>query len=543
MAKKVLHGDEARKKLKKGVDTLANAVKVTMGPRGKLVVLGRSYGNPVVTKDGVSVAKDIELADAVENMGAQIIKQAAIKTGDNAGDGTTTATVIAQKIISEGFKNIAAGANPVQVRSGIEKSVEFVTNEFKKNSKTISAPDEIKQVATVSSNNNIEIGEMISTLMSKVGNSGVITVDESRGIHDEIEHVEGMKFDRGYISPYFITNADRQEAIIENANILITDMKISSIKDLLPIIEKLVNQGKKDLVIISEDVDGEALPTLVVNKLRGVINVLAVKAPGFGDRRDAMLEDIAVLTGGRVITEKLGKKLESADISDLGKAKKVISDKDNTIIVGGSGKKEEIDVRVESIRTQIENTTSDYDKEKLQERVGKLTGGVAVFKVGAATEVELKEKKDRIEDALAATRAALEEGVVSGGGVAYLDASRNLTELKLSGDEAVGRDILVKALEEPARRIAENAGLEGGVVIDKIGKGVGYNASTGVYENMLENGIVDPTKVTRLAVQNGASAAIMLLTIDAVVADIPKPEEHNHTDSAGGYDPSMGGMM
>jgi chaperonin GroEL len=541
MAKQILHSDNARKKLKIGIDTLADAVKVTLGPKGRLVALGKSYGGPTITKDGVSVAKEISLPDPIEDMGAQIIKEAATKTADNAGDGTTTATVIAQAVIAEGVKNVTAGANPMALKRGIEKGVDAVVVELKKMSKKIKTTAEIAQVATVSANNDLEIGDMIAQIMERVGDDGVITVDESRGLTNEVEYVDGMKFDKGYIAAYFVTDSERMEAVINNASILITDQKISAIKDLVPVIEKLVQSGKKDLVIIAEDVDGDALPTLVLNKLRGVINVVAVKAPGFGDRKEAMLDDIAVLTGGNVITEKLGKKIETAELTDLGKAGKVVVDKENTTIIDGAGNKKAIAERVAMLKKQIDTTTSDYDKEKLQERVAKLAGGVAILRVGAATEVELKEKKDRIEDALAATRAAVEEGVVAGGGVAYVDASRALAALKLEGDELTGRNILERALQEPVRQIAENAGKDGAVVIEKVGNGKGYNAATDVFEDMLKAGVMDPVKVTRLAVQNGASVAVMFLTTEAVVADIPKDDKESPMP-AGGFDGGMGMM-
>jgi len=541
MANIILHGDPAREKLKKGIDTLANAVKVTLGPKGRLVAIGKSYGSPTITKDGVSVAKSITLKDPIEDMGAKIIKEAAIKTADLAGDGTTTATVLAQAIITEGVKNVAAGANPMSLKRGIEKGVDAVIEELKKMSKKIKSTDEIAQVATISANNDAAIGELIAEIMDKVGKDGVITVDESRGVANEVEYVEGMKFDKGYISSYFMTDSERMEAVLENPSILITDGKISSIKDLIPVIEKLVQSGKKDLVIIAEDIDGEALATLVLNKLRGVLNVVAVKAPGFGDRREAMLEDIAILTGGTVITEKLGKKFESTELADLGKAGKVIVDKENTTIVEGAGDKAAIKARVESLRKQIDTVTSDYDKEKLQERVAKLSGGVAILRVGAATEVELKEKKDRIEDALAATRASVEEGIVAGGGVAYIDAGKVLENLVLEGDELTGRKILQRALQEPLRQIAENAGKDGAVVIEKVGKGIGYNAAKDVYEDMLKAGVPDPVKVARLAVLNGASVAVMFLTTEAVVAEEVKPDTGG-AGAAGGYDPSMGMM-
>lgn len=538
MAKKIVHGEVARKKLKKGIDTLANAVKVTLGPKGRLVALGKGFGGPTITKDGVSVAKEIELKDPIENIGAQIIKQAATQTGDQAGDGTTSATIIAQAIINEGVKNVAAGANPMSLKRGIEKSVDVVVSELKKISKKIKG-EEIAQVASISANNDLEIGKLIADIMTQVGQNGVITVDESKGLKNEVEYVKGMKFDKGYVSQYFVTDSERMESVLTNASILITDAKISAIKDLIPVIEKLVQSGKKDLVIIAEDVDGEALATLVLNKLRGVLNVVAIKAPGYGDRKESMLEDIAILTGGNIITDKLGKKVETADISDLGKAGKIIVDKDNTTIVEGAGKKEEIQARVDSLKSQIENLTSDYEKEKLQERIAKLSGGVAILRVGAATEVELKEKKDRIEDALAATKAAIEEGVVAGGGVSYIDAAKALDTLKLEGDELTGKKILQVALQEPAKQIAENAGKNGAVVVQNIGNGKGYNAATDKYSDMIKDGVIDPVKVARLAVQNGASVAVMFLTTEAVVSEIPKEDKDT---PMGGYDPSMGGM-
>lgn len=526
MAKQIIYGEEARRALKAGVDALANAVKVTLGPRGRPVALERKFGAPNVINDGVSIAKDIELPDPFENMGAQLVKEAATKTNDKCGDGTTTATVLAQAIISEGFKNIAAGADAMAIKRGIEKGVAALVEELKKMATPVTTKEQVAQVATISAADP-EIGNLIAEVMEKVGKDGVITVEESKGLQFETEYVEGMEFDRGYISPYFITNPELMKAELEDPYILITDKKISAISELLPILEKVL-QVSKNFVVIAEDVEGEALATLVVNKLRGTINCLAVKAPGFGDRRKAMLEDIAILTGGKVISEEVGRKLDSATIADLGRARKVVADKDNTTIVEGKGSEEAIQARIKQIKAQIEETTSDYDKEKLQERLAKLAGGVAVIKVGAATEVELKEKKHRVEDALSATRAAVEEGILPGGGVALINAMPALDKVKVEGDEAVGANILKRALEEPLRWIAENAGQEGSVVIDKVKrskKGVGYDALRDEFGDMVAKGIIDPLKVTRTALENAASIANMILTTESLVADIPEKEK------------------
>ncbi len=553
MAKKVILNEEARAKIKVGIDTLADSVKITLGPKGRLVAIGKSYGSPHVTKDGVSVAKEIELEDPIENVGASLIKEAAVKTADLAGDGTTTATILAQAIINEGVKNVAAGTNPMSIKRGIDRAVEIVVENLKKQAKQISSLEEKVQVATVSANNDSEIGKLIGETMEKVGEDGVITVEDSRTIENAIEHVEGMNFDRGYVSPYFVTDSERQESVLEDPYILITDIKISAIKDLLPIIEKLVQSGKKDLLIITEDLEGEALATLIVNKLRGIINVAAVKAPGFGDRKKAMLEDIAILTGGKLISEEIGLKLDTTEIEDLGRCKKVVITKDDTTIIDGAGKKADIENRVESLRKQIDDTTSDYDKEKLQERVAKFVGGVAVLKVGAATEVELKEKKDRIEDALSATRAAVKEGIVAGGGVAlvnakiYLNSAEGKAKLKdLSIEEMVGVDIVKRALEYPAIQIIDNAGspdVSGQAIVrSSVGNGKGYNVFTGEDQlDMIKAGIIDPVKVTRLAIENAASVASMYLTIDAVIVDIPQPESPASPDMGGMG--GMGGMM
>ncbi len=526
MAKQIIYGEEARRALKAGVDALANAVKVTLGPRGRPVALERKFGAPNVINDGVSIAKDIELPDPFENMGAQLVKEAATKTNDKCGDGTTTATVLAQAIISEGFKNIAAGADAMAIKRGIEKGVTALVEELKKMATPVTTKEQVAQVATISAADP-EIGNLIAEVMEKVGKDGVITVEESKGLQFETEYVEGMEFDRGYISPYFITNPELMKAELEDPYILITDKKISAISELLPILEKVL-QVSKNFVVIAEDVEGEALATLVVNKLRGTINCLAVKAPGFGDRRKAMLEDIAILTGGKVISEEVGRKLDSATVADLGRARKVVADKDNTTIVEGKGSEEAIQARIKQIKAQIEETTSDYDKEKLQERLAKLAGGVAVIKVGAATEVELKEKKHRVEDALSATRAAVEEGILPGGGVALINAAPALDKVKVEGDEAVGISILKRALEEPLRWIAENAGQEGSVVIDKVKrskKGVGYDALRDEFGDMVTKGIIDPLKVTRTALENAASIANMILTTESLVADIPEKEK------------------
>jgi len=539
MSKLIVFDEEARKALKAGVDSLANAVKVTLGPKGRNVALGKAYGGPSVTKDGVTVAKEIDLKDPVKNIGAQMIKEAAVKTGDMAGDGTTTATVLAQAIVTEGLKNVAAGANPMDLKKGIDKGVEVIVEAIVKASKKISTKEEIQQVATISANNDKEIGELISDVIDKVGRDGVITVEESRGFSTEVEYVEGMQFDRGYVSAYFITDTEKLEAVMEDAYVLITDKKLSSVQDIQAIAEKVLQTSKKPLLIIAEDVDGQALATLVVNKLRGVLNVVAVKAPGFGDKRKEMLEDLAILTGGTVISEEVGRTLESVEMTDLGHVAKVIVGKEETTIVDGSGEKKAIDARVEMIKKQIDGSSSDYDKEKLQERLAKLSGGVAVVRVGAGSEVELNEKKDRVDDALNATRAALEEGVVAGGGVALFDARAQLENMKVEGDEATGLVILKRALEEPIRLIAENAGKDGAVVASLCGNGKGNDARLDKYVNMIDNGLTDPAKVTRLALQHGASVATMLLTTEVVVVEEPEEEK----PSAGPVgDPGMGGM-
>ncbi len=526
MAKQIIFNEEARAALKRGVDKLANAVKITLGPKGRNVILDRGFGAPTVTKDGVTVAKEIELEDKFENLGAELVKEVASKTNDVAGDGTTTATVLAQSLIHEGLRNVTAGTNPQALRRGIEKGVERIVKEItEKIAKPIKG-EEIEQVASISANDP-EIGKMIAEAMKKVGENGVITVEESQSFGIEVEVVEGMQFDRGYVSPYMITNADRMEAEYQDAHILITDKKISSIQDILPILEKVAQTGKKELVIFAEDVDGEALPTLVLNKLRGTFNTLAIKAPGFGDRRKAMLEDIAILTGGKLITEELGLKLENVNLTDLGQARKVVSKKELTTIIGGHGEKKALSDRVAALRVQVKQTDSDFDKEKLQERIAKLSGGVAVIKVGAATETEMKEKKHRIEDAVSATKAAVEEGIVPGGGVALVRAAGALSELKLAVDEQVGIDILRRALEEPMRMIAMNAGKDGSVVVERLKEekgSLGYNALTDKYEDMITSGVIDPAKVTRFALQNAASIAIMVITTEAAVAEIPKKE-------------------
>ncbi|MFQ5826696.1 MAG: chaperonin GroEL, partial [Dehalococcoidia bacterium] len=513
MPKQIVYSEEARRYLKNGVDILVDAVKVTLGPKGRNVVLDRKFGPPSVIHDGVTIAKDIELPDPFENMGAQLVKEAATKTNDVAGDGTTTATVLAQAIVTEGFKNMAAGASPMALKRGIERAVSAIVEELQKKATPVSGKEQIAQVATISAADP-EIGNLISEVMDRVGKDGVITVEESKGIKYEIEYVEGMEFDRGFISPYFITNAERMETEIDDPHILITDKKISAVADILPALEKIL-QVSKNLVILAEDVDGEALATLVVNKLRGTINCLAVKAPGFGDRRKAMLEDIAILTGGKVISEEVGRKLDSVTVDDLGKARRVVSNKDDTKIIEGKGSDEAIQGRIKQIKAQVEETTSDFDREKLQERLAKLAGGVAVIKVGAATEVELKEKKHRVEDALSATRAAVEEGILPGGGVALLNASPVLDKLMKDGDEATGVAIIKRALEEPLRWIAINAGQEGSVVVDQVKKsstGHGFDALKNEYGNMVELGIIDPAKVTRASLENAASIAAMILT-------------------------------
>ena len=523
--KEIKYSMTAREKMMKGVDTLANAVKVTLGPKGRNVLIEKSWGSPKITKDGVTVAKEIELEDKFENMGAQMVKEVASKTSDVAGDGTTTATILAQAIYREGSKLVAAGANPMAIKRGIDKAVELVVDELKKISKPTKEKKEIAQVGTISANNDTAIGEIISEAMEKVGKEGVITVEEAKGMETTLEIVEGMQFDRGYLSPYFVTDPEKMEVHLEEPYILLHEKKISNMKDLIPILEQIARMNKP-LLIIAEDVEGEALATLVVNKLRGTLQCAAVKAPGFGDRRKAMLEDIAILTGGQVVSEDLGIKLENITVNDLGTAKRVTVDKDNTTIVDGGGSREALEGRVKQIRVQIEETTSDYDREKLQERLAKLIGGVAVINVGAATEAEMKEKKDRVEDALNATRAAVEEGIVPGGGVAYLRALKVLEKAKFSGEEQLGCDLVKRALEEPVRQIANNAGFEGSVVVQRVkeGKdGFGFNAEKGDYEDLLKAGVIDPTKVVRFALQNAASVSGLLLTTEAMVAE--KPEE------------------
>jgi chaperonin GroEL len=542
MAKEINYGEEARRKLQAGVDQLANTVKITLGPKGRNVLLERKYGSPLITNDGVTIAKEIELEDAYENMGAQLVKEVATKTNDVAGDGTTTATLFAQSIIKEGFKNVAAGANPMLLKKGIQKAVDVAVEEIKKNAHIIETKENIAQVASVSAGDE-EIGRLIAEAMEKVGRDGVITVEESKSMGTTLEVVEGMQFDRGYLSAYMVTDAEKMEAVLENPYILITDKKISNIQELLPILEQIVQQGKK-LLIIAEDVDGEALPTLVVNKLRGTFECVAVKAPGFGDRRKAMLADIAVLTGGKVISEELGYELKEATLDLLGTANTVKVDKENTVIIDGAGDPAEIQARITQIKAQIEDTTSEFDKEKLQERLAKLSGGVAVIQVGAATETELKERKLRIEDALNATRAGVEEGIVSGGGVAFVNAIPAVAKLveTLEGDEKTGAAIIMRVLEEPVRQIAENAGLEGSVVVSKVKtseKGIGFNAAKEVYEDMYKAGIVDPAKVSRFALQNAASASSMLLTTEACVVDIKEENPMPAMNGMGG----MGGMM
>jgi len=524
-AKMLKFGYEAREAMIRGVNILADAVKVTLGPQGRNVVIDKSFGAPTITKDGVTVAKEIELSDKFENMGAQLVREVASKTSDVAGDGTTTATILAQAIVREGAKLVAAGHNPMELKKGIERAVQVCVEELKKMSKPTKDPKEIAQVGTISANNDPEIGKIIAEAMEKVGKEGVITVEEAKGMETTMEVVEGMQFDRGYLSPYFVTDADRMECILEDAYVLIHDKKISSMKDLLPILEQIAKSGKPFLVI-AEEVEGEALATLVVNKLRGTLQCVAVKAPGFGDRRKAMLEDIAILTGGRVLSEEMGFKLENATLKDLGRAKKIVVDKDNTTIIDGAGKKEDIEARVKQIRNQIQETTSDYDREKLQERLAKLVGGVAVIRVGAATETEMKEKKARVEDALHATRAAVEEGIVPGGGVALIRTLDALEKLKLEGEQQFGVEIIKKAILEPAKQIAQNAGIDGSIVVEKIkaGEGAfGFNAATEEFEDLMKAGIIDPTKVTRSALQNAASVASLLITTECMITE--KPEE------------------
>ena len=544
MSKKIFFDSDARDKIKRGVDTLADAVKVTLGPRGRNVVIDKKFGSPTITKDGVTVAKEIELKDAMENMGAQLVKEVASKTADSAGDGTTTATVLAQAIYTIGVKNVAAGANPMDLKRGIDKAVSAIVKNLETQKKDISTSKEIAQVATISANHDEEIGQMIAEAMEKVGKEGVITVEEARGTETEVKTVEGMQFDRGYLSPYFVTNTEKMEVEMERPYILISEKKVSSMKELLPVLEAVAQTGRP-LIILAEDVDGEALATLVVNKIRGALKVAAVKAPGFGDRRKAMLEDIAILTGGQVISEERGFKLENATLEYLGSCEKAIIDKDNTTLVNGDGQKEDISGRVNQIKAQIENTTSDYDREKLQERLAKLSGGVAILYIGAATEVEMKEKKDRVDDALHATRAAVEEGVVAGGGVALIRATDALTNLIGSNDdETTGINIIRMAIEAPLRTIVANSGGEGSVVIQKVKEGTGaygYNAKDNTYEDLLEAGIIDPKKVTRLALENAASIAGMLLTTECVIAD--EPEEDKGAGGGMSHGGGMGGMM
>ena len=544
MAKEIFFSDEARNKLYEGVRKLNDAVKVTMGPRGRNVLVQKSFGAPAITKDGVSVAKEVELKDTIENMGAGLVKEVASKTNDEAGDGTTTATVLAHSIFKEGLRTITAGANPVEVKRGMDKQAAAIIAELKSLSRKVTDKKEIAQVATISANSDSAIGGLIADAMEKVGKDGVITVEEAKSIHDELNVVEGMQFDRGYLSPYFITNAEKMQVELSNPFILLFDKKITNLKDLLPVLEQIQKTGKP-LLIIAEDIEGEALATLVVNKLRGVLNISAVKAPGFGDRRKAMLEDIAILTGGEVVSEELGRTLESATLNDLGQASSVIIDKDNTTIVNGAGEKSAIDARIIQIKAQIAETTSDYDKEKLQERLAKLSGGVAVIKVGAATETEMKEKKDRVDDALSATKAAVEEGIVIGGGAAFIKASTKV-DLKLSGDEAIGADIVRRALTAPLRQIAENAGFDAGVVANSVSvskdDNYGFNAATGEYVDMFKAGIIDPVKVERVALQNAVSVASLLLTTEATISELkedkPMPAMPDMSGMGG-----MGGMM
>ena len=542
MTKEIKFSEDARSSMMRGVDTLANIVKVTLGPKGRNVVLDKSFGSPLITNDGVTIAKEVELEDRFENMGAQLVAEVASKTNDIAGDGTTTATVLTQANVREGLKNVTAGANPIGIRRGIEMATKVAVEELHTLSKQVDSKEAIAQVASVSSGSDT-IGELISEAMSKVGNDGVITIEESKGIETELDVVEGMQFDRGYLSQYMVTDNDKMEAVLDNPYLLITDKKISNIQDILPLLEQILQEGKP-LLIIADDVDGEALPTLVLNKIRGTFNVAAVKAPGFGDRRKEMLQDIATLTGATVITEDLGLDLKDTTIEALGTASKVVIDKDNTVIVEGGGNKDAIENRVSLIRSQIAETTSDFDREKLQERLAKLAGGVAVVKVGAATETELRELKLRIEDALNATRAAVEEGIVPGGGTAFVNVLPKLAEIEATGDEATGVKIVLRALEEPVRQIAENAGLEGSVIVDKLKQaqpGIGYNAKTDEWVNMIDAGIVDPTKVTRSALQNAASVSALLLTTEGVIADKPSQDMPM---MPGGMDPSMmGGMM
>jgi len=544
MAKQIKFDEEARRQLKKGVDKLANTVKVTIGPKGRNVVLDKGFGSPEITNDGVTIAKEIELENKFENIGASLVREAAEKTNDLAGDGTTTATILTQAIVTEGFKNVTAGANPLSIKRGIEKGVKVIIEELKKMSKDVSGKAEIAQVATISAEDP-EVGDLIAEAIQTVGKNGVITVEESQIFGLSKEVVKGMRFDKGYISPYMITNAEKMQAEYEDPYILITDKKISSIQEILPLLENITKSGKKDIILIAEDVDGDALTTLIVNKLRGTFNALAVKAPGFGDRRKEMLEDIAILTGGQVISEELGLKLENAEIKMLGRARRVISNKENTTIVEGKGNKADIETRVNQIKTELNNSDSDFDKEKLKERLAKLAGGVAIIKVGAATEAEQKYKQAKIEDALNATRAATDEGIVPGGGVALIRALKGLNDVKVQGEQKIGINILRRALEEPLRQIAANAGQDGAVVVDEVKKhkgGYGYNAAKNKYQDLFEAGIIDPTKVTRSALENAASAAAMLLTTEAVVTDLPNKKE-GMPSMGGGMGGGMPGMM
>jgi len=543
-AKEILYDTTARNRILAGVNTLANAVKVTLGPKGRNVVIEKSFGAPTITKDGVTVAKEIELADKFENMGAQMVREVASKTSDVAGDGTTTATVLAQAIYREGSKMVAAGHNPMSIKRGIDLAVGVITERLEKLSKSTKDPKEIAQVGTISANGDATIGKILADAMEKVGREGVITVEEAKGLETTLEIVEGMQFDRGYLSPYFVTDQERMEAILEDAYILISEKKISNMKDLLPVLEAIARQ-QKPLVIIAEDIEGEALATLVVNKLRGTLHVAAVKAPGFGDRRKEMLKDISILTGGQVIAEELGLKLENVTMSDLGRAKRIKIDKENTVIVDGGGKKPEIKGRCDQIRKQVEDTTSDYDREKLQERLAKLAGGVAVIKVGAATEVEMKEKKARVEDALHATRAASQEGIVPGGGVALIRSQAALDKIETTEDQRIGVNIIRRAIEEPLRQIAANAGVEGSIVVDKVRNGktnFGYNAATDTYEDLIEAGVIDPTKVVRTALQNAASVAGLMLTTEALIAELPKDEKNAGGGGGHAHGPGGGGM-
>ena len=547
MAKEIIFSDNARNALARGVEKLTNAVKVTMGPRGRNVLIQKSYGAPIITKDGVSVAREVELSDKLEDMGAQLVKEVASNTADEAGDGTTTATVLANAIFSEGLRNITAGANPVEVKRGMDKACEIILENLKNSAKTIKDKHEIAQVATISANSDVQIGNMIAEAMEKVGQDGVITVEEAKGIKDELDVVEGMQFDRGYLSPYFITNTEKMTAEIENPWILLVDSKITSLKDLLPVLEQ-VQKTNRPLLIIAEDVEGEALSTLVVNKLRGVLNISAVKAPGFGDRRKAMLQDIATLTAGTVISEETGYTLEGAEIAMLGQAARVVIDKDNTVIVDGAGSEETVKARISEIKTQIEATSSEYDKEKLQERLAKLSGGVAVIKVGAATETEMKEKKDRVDDALSATKAAVEEGIVIGGGAALVRAAAKVSTDELEGDQKIGAEIILRAVKAPVKQIAANAGFDTGVVVNAIenaqSETIGFDAATGEYVDMFEAGIIDPLKVERVALTNATSVSSLLLTTEAAIYEIPK-EETSAPDMGAGMPPQMGmpGMM